>query len=155
MTERRAPWTGLAVLATLSLPAFATGPVRNQPMQQEPTLEQRLRDLSGTDKARRLYAARSLLRQVRHADRQAGRTMGDPILIDEGRQALTDFDLLVAPRCIRQLGVADLTRPCVEMLRILETTEAIDPLESHLADEPRPLLQRRIRITIDELREAL
>ena len=112
--------------------ALGVGQSKNNPVKTETSLHQYARDLLGDDVPRRTYAARVLLRQVRVARRVSARRYGDPMDIDSARQALLDYDKVVAPKCIESLGVAGVTRPCILILELLETESAIPALQQHL-----------------------
>jgi hypothetical protein len=128
--------------------ALGVGQSKNNPVKTEPSLHQYARDLVGDDVPRRTYAGRVLLRQVRVARRVAARRYGDPMEIDSARQALLDYDKVVAPKCINSIGVAGLARPCILILELLETESAIPALEQHLNISSSTANQRLIRRAI-------
>lgn len=134
--------------------ALGVGPTKNNPVKTEPSLDQYARDLVGADVPRRTYAARVLLRQVRVARRVAARRYGDPMEIDSARQALLDYDKVVAPKCIDCIGVANLTRPCILILELLETESAIPALDQYLKSRASATNQRRIRRAIATIQAA-
>ena len=118
----------VALLSLSSAQAFAAGPLTASPVQQDMSTERYANDLVGSDLSDRLYAARVLRRRVRTAWRLAGRNT-DGFQVDEARQTLADFDLIVAPRCIRQLNVQNVRVPCADILGMLETKEALTALQ--------------------------
>lgn len=117
----------LCVLAWAPLTANATGPLHGIPIQQDQSIERYANDLIGDDKSDRLFAARVLRNRVREAWRLAGRA-GTDLRVIEARQTLSHFDTLVAPRCIRQLDVANTRRACASILGMLETEAALPAL---------------------------
>ena len=140
----------VVTLLFLSTSALASGPVRDLPVEQDTTLERYAHDLVGSDASDRLYAAREILRRVRRAHRLASRD-GVEIEILEAKQHLTDFDRMVAPKCIRQLTVQNVRRICATILGLLETNEAITPLESALEAETRRGARRSMVKALERL----
>ena len=122
--------------------AHARGPINHLPVAPDTSLERYVHDLVGQDAADRLFAARVLHRRVREAWRLATRTSGEMNVI-EAKQTLVDFDTMVAPKCIRQLKVANTVRPCAAILGMLETEAAVQPL---LDQRDRERKRRNIRV---------
>jgi len=104
--------------------AHAAGPLKGLPVKQDTSTLRYASDLVGTDAPKRLYAARVLRRRVRTAWRLAVRD-GTDMHVLEARQTLSEFDSLIAPRCIRQLDVPATLRPCAQILGLLETRSAL------------------------------
>ena len=119
----------LCALWLFPLNAAATGPLHGVPIQQDTSLERYANDLVGDDTSERLYAVRVLRRRVRGAWRIAGRNNME-LRVIEARQTLSHFDTLVAPRCIRQLKVANTRKGCASILGMLETADALDELRA-------------------------
>jgi len=142
-----------ACLSGASPHAYAVGN-RIGPARVAPTTEKHVSDLSNTNAAKRRYAARVLLRWVHTARRQAARGPQDDLTRAEALQTLTNFDQMVAPRCTADLHVAELTGPCADILRLLETQSALEALHSQLAKETRRGVQRRLQRAIDVIKEA-
>jgi len=153
MTSRSAGRTLIAASGLFLLPLSAHA-VGNRPglSRTQPTMAQYAQDLSGSSPAKRRYAARVLLRQVRTARRQAATGPEDDLTRDQARQTLTDSDRLVAPGCIRHLSVREITAPCADILRLLETQAALAPLEVQLGREGRRGVQRRLQRAITTLK---
>jgi hypothetical protein len=139
------------VLATslilLPLDGEAVGPTRG-PIQRRPTVESYARDLSSSSPAKRRYAARVLLRQIRTARRAAARGPEDDLTRDEARQTLTDCDRVVAPACSSHIALPEVTGPCADILGLLETRSALPQLKEQLQREQRRSVQRRIKRAI-------
>ena len=114
-------------MATAS--AHAAGPLKGLPVKQDTSTLRYASDLVGTDAPNRLYAVRVLRRRVRTAWRLAVRD-GTDMHILEARQTLSEFDSLVAPRCIRQLEVPATLKACAQILGMLETKAALLPLRA-------------------------
>ena len=118
-----------AVLSLCAANAWAAGPLHGVPIPQDTSLERYASDLVGQDAHKRLFAARVLRTRVREAWRVAGKA-GDDLRNTEALQTLSDFDTLIAPRCIRQLAVANTLRPCADILGMLETKDALPALRN-------------------------
>jgi hypothetical protein len=144
----------LALLLLWCTAAVAVPTERSKGAVPDASVHQYLRDLAGEDRNRRTYAARVLLRRTRLARRMAGRSRGDRLEIDAARQTLMDFDAVVAPRCIEQLHVIGLTRPCVIMLELLETSAAVPALKTQRTKEVRKGMKRRIDRALIVIRAA-
>jgi hypothetical protein len=112
--------------------AQAAGPLKGLPIKQDTSTLRYASDLVGSDAPNRLYAVRVLRRRVRTAWRLAVKDGSDMHLL-EARQTLSEFDSLVAPRCIRQLDVPATLRPCAQILGMLETSAALPSLRKQLA----------------------
>lgn len=124
----------LALFAGLSgLSARAAGPLKGLPVSQDTTNARYAADLVSGDGPKETYAARVLRRRVRSAWRAAARDREDFQAI-EARQILGEFDALVAPRCIRQLSNPRTLRPCAQILGMLETEAALEPLQTALTE---------------------
>ena len=111
--------------------------------QKDVSLERYAGDLVGQDPHDRLFAARVIRTRVREAWRWAGGAT-DQLRAIEARQMLSTFDVLVAPRCTRQLSVANLLRPCAQILGMLEFEAALPALlearqSAHLQRDKRTL----------------
>ena len=133
--------------------AEAAGPVQNIPVPQDTSNARYAADLVGEDGPKRVYAARVLLRRVRTAWRFAVREDTD-ILTLEARQTLSEFDALVAPRCIRQLTVPDTRRQCARILGLLETKGAIDPLKLEFESAKRRCDRKALLRAIERIEAA-
>ena len=62
-----------------------------------------------------------------------------------------DFDRKLAPRCTEYIEVPALTVPCADILRLLETTDALPALREALATTTKGRARRRLSRTIDAL----
>ena len=149
---RLALWLA-ACLSVAPHHAYAVGS-RMGPAGVAPTTEKYVSDLGSSNAAKRRYAARVLLRWVHTARRRAARGPQDDLTRAEALQTLTNFDQMVAPRCTTDLHVAELTGPCADILRLLETQSALEPLRLQLTKEARKGVQRRLRRAIDIIEEA-
>jgi hypothetical protein len=118
----------MAIAALLAVTtAHARVPIHHMPIGTDTSLERYVHDLIGQDPSDRLFAARVLHRRVREAWRLSSRESAD-INVIEAKQTLSDFDTMVAPKCIRQLKVTNTMRPCASILGMLETQDAVQPL---------------------------
>lgn len=126
----------LLAMALLPLPAGAVGN-RLGPAVRPPTLEKLAQDLTNQNPARRSYAGRVLLRQVKTARREAARGPDDDLTRGTAMQTLTDFDRLVAPVCTRHLSLVEITSPCAEILGYLQTRAALPSLRAQRTIETR------------------
>jgi hypothetical protein len=140
----------LCALGLLPMNAGATGPIRGVPIQQDTSLERYANDLVGEDASDRLYAARVLRRRVREAWRLAGRSGAD-LRIIEARQTLSHFDILIAPRCIRQLSVPNTRKACAAILGMLETESALPDLHKAEAMSNSRSNTRAFRVAIQRI----
>ena len=122
----------LIVLCSLDTSALASGPSRHSPLPQDTSNARYASDLVGSDASDRLYAARVLLRRVRTAWKLSTKD-DDSIEVLEARQTLTEFDEIVAPRCLRMLSTSNTAKPCIQILGMLETEAALDPMRQQLA----------------------
>ena len=144
------------VTAALSLWAansWAAGPLHGVPIPQDTSLERYASDLVGEDSHKRLFAARVLRTRVREAWRVAGRNTDD-FRNTEALQTLSDFDTLIAPRCIRQLKVQNTLRPCAKILGMLETETALPALRSAMQETKVRRSQRVIGVAIKRIEYA-
>ena len=129
------------------------GPLKDIPVEQDTSNARYAADLVGDDEPKRLYAARVLLRRVRTAWRLAVRDDAD-IRTIEARQTLSEFDELVAPRCIRQLTVRSTVKTCAKILGLLETQAALSTLEEQLNTAQKRRTQRALRRAIERVEGA-
>jgi len=144
----------LALFAGLSgSSAQAAGPLKGLPISQDTTTARYAADLVGNDGPKQTYAARVLRRRVRSAWRVAARNRDDLQTI-EARQMLGEFDALVAPRCIRQLSNPGTLRPCAQILGMLETKAALEPLRMALAQSRPRCTRKAIERAIFRLEDA-
>ena len=152
MTE---PPRGAALLAAAGL-AFSTSSafaVGNRVIPSTPHgVEKYAQDLTHANSARRRFAARVLRRRARTARRHAARTAGDDLMRAEAQQTLTDFDHLVAPSCTHHLDLPEITAPCADILRLLQTQSAMESLEKQLSVETRSHAQRRLQRAITQIK---
>ena len=124
----------LAAVLLATPRAWAAGTIPRAPVKQDTSDERYANDLDGGDRHKRLFAARVLLRRTAEAARVGNRATVD-IQVMEARQRLSDFDRLVAPKCLRLLNTANIARPCAKMLGLLETAGAVDALEDLAASD--------------------
>ena len=150
MTDRALLPGLLLALALLPLTADAVGN-RLGPAARPPTLEKMAQDLTNQNPARRSYAGRVLLRQVKTARREAARGPDDDLTRAAAMQTLTDFDRLVAPVCTRHLALPEITSPCAEMLRYLQTRSALPMLRAQRERETRSRVIKELDKAIAEL----
>ncbi len=151
-------WAGAALPIALAITALDSDSAHAVGSPLIPTLphsvEKYAQDLTSTNRAKRRFAARVLLRRVRTARRLAARGPEDDLTRAEAQQTLTDFDHLVAPRCTDHLSTVEISGPCADILRLLETKAAIPALESHLQEESRPGVRRRIEKALHTIRQV-
>ena len=140
--HRLAARSALLIAALASGAANADNPTRMVP-QREPSLGEYMDDLGGDVAPDRLYAARVLRGRVKLALRQAG--WRDPMYAAAAAQDLGDFDQRLAPLCVTQLAVRNVTRPCADILRLLESADAVGPLRAAADAEDRAGVARRLR----------
>jgi hypothetical protein len=131
----------LFVLLSLGASALASGPNIHSQRPQDTSNTKYANDLVGADKSDRLYAAQVLLRRVKTAWKTSVKE-GDSIQVLEARQALSEFDQSVAPRCLRMLSTANTAKPCIRILGMLETKAALEPLRQQL--DSAGLCRRRL-----------
>jgi len=112
--------------------ALASGPNVHSPRAQDTSNVRYASDLVGSNAADRLYAARVLLRRVRSAWKSSVKD-SDDIDVLEARQTLSEFDEIVAPRCLRMLSTNNTAKPCIQILGMLETKAALEPMHQQLA----------------------
>ena len=143
----------VALLSLLSHPASAAGPLATSPIEQDLSTERYANDLVGSDVSDRLYAARVLRRRVRTAWRIAGRN-GNGFSTIEARQTLAEFDVIVAPRCIRQLELKDVRIPCAHILGMLETVDALPALTTAAQTTVNDREKRIIALAIHRIEES-
>jgi hypothetical protein len=140
----------LALLALLLAgPAHATG--AKLPGALPAGVDDHLRRLDSGEPAKRRLAIRALRTVVRAEVRRSADGQPDDLLRDEARMILTDLDARLAPRCTEGLAIPELTIPCADILRRLETTQALPALEQARATETRPRARRRLDRTITTL----
>ena len=146
---------GLTTLAVFGVSAsvHAAGPLKGLPVAQDTSNARYAADLVSGDGPKQTYAARVLRRRVRSAWRLAVRDGADFRTI-EARQTLSEFDDLVAPRCIRQLSNPNVQRPCAQILGMLETKTALLPLRNALSSEPSRCNERAIWLAIRRIEAA-
>ena len=142
----------LAALLVLSSMARAAGTIPRSPVAQDTSDQRYANDLDGGDRHKRLFAARVLLRRTAEAARIGNRTTAD-IRVMQARQRLDDFDRLVAPKCLRLLSTPNVARPCAKMLGLLETKEAIQPLQALATSDAGFCTRRAARWALRRLEE--
>ena len=130
--------------------SWAVGPLHGLPIPQDTSLERYAGDLVGEDAHKRLFAARVLRTRVREAWRVAGRSAGD-FRNTEALQTLSDFDTIIAPRCIRQLKVQNTLRPCAKILGMLETKQALPALQSAMQETKHRRSRHIIEVAIKRI----
>ena len=119
-------------------------------MSQDTSTARYAADLVGSDAPKRAYAGRVLLRRARSAWRLAV-SEHDGISTLEARQVLVEFDEVVAPRCIRQMGQDDTVRACATILGLLETKAALPALRRRLAQATSRCERRTILRAIERI----
>jgi hypothetical protein len=103
-----------------------------------------INDLRHENPSRRLYAARELRRQARHALRDANARPGS-LKADESLVALTLFDEKVAGICIDAVASDEnIARQCADILGLLETVAARPALSAAAARADARGLQRAL-----------
>lgn len=138
-------------LLLLSLGGAAHAAGVQAPGQAPPQLADYLEDLDSGDQAKRRLAARTLRTMVKVEVKRSARVGGDDLQRDEALLSLQDFDKQLAPRCMEYLAAPALAVPCADILRLLETTEALPALREAAATTTRRRALRRLRRTIDAL----
>jgi hypothetical protein len=136
--------------ATAGPPTVASRPVSGD----EPSIEAKIDELESSLARDRRLAAIQLRRETRRMLRDSERQGGDEIRSLEARQTLMVFDDKLAPVCTEQLGVANLTALCAEILGLLETEAALPALETVLAEEHRAGVRKRVARAIERIRGA-
>ena len=142
---------GVLLLSLASWNAIAAGPLTTMPIDQDTSTERYASDLLGSDVSERLYAARVLRRRVRSAWRIAGRN-GAGLHAIEARQTLAHFDVVVAPRCIRQLTMKGIRVPCAQILGMLETNDALPALKTAAKRTLSAREQRAVEVAIGRIK---
>ena len=110
-----------------------------------------LADQDSGEAAKRRLAIRTLRGVVRAEVRRSGRPGGDELVRQEAALILQDLDHRLAPRCAAGLTTPELTVPCADILRRLETTDALPALRAALATEARGRARRRLQRAIGTL----
>ena len=143
----------LAALLLWSNCALGVGTIPNSPVKQDTSSLRYANDLDSADANIRLYAARVLRNRVKEAWRIGNRESTD-IRVMEARQTLSDFDHMVAPRCMRLLDTRNVAGPCARILGLLETKAAMTPLERLLASEPALCVRHAARKALKRIEGA-
>ena len=107
----------------------------------------------GQDPHDRLFAARVIRARVREAWRWAGGGAHQLRTI-EARQNLSNFDVMVAPRCIRQLSEPNVMRPCAQILGMLESKAALSALQQAYKSTENRRSKRALHHAIEQIRSA-
>lgn len=116
---------GLALLllrAALAAPPTPIAPVRST----DPA--QLVAELTGDVAKERVFAARELRRQARRAVAELGSR--DELVSAEARLLLEELDGNAAPACTSALSDRQLSGLCADVLRALETTDALPALRA-------------------------
>ncbi len=121
----------LVLLCSLDTLALASGPNAHSLLPHDTSNARYASDLVASDASDRLYAARVLLRRVRNAWRLSTKD-NDTIEVLEARQTHNEIDEIVAPRCLRMLSTSNTAKPCIQILGMLETQAALDPMRQQL-----------------------
>ncbi len=141
------------MVALASTQALAAGPFDKGHVQKDVSMERYAGDLVGQDPHDRIFAARTIRTRVREAWRWAGGAT-DHLRAIEARQTLSFFDVLVAPRCTRQLTVPNVMRPCAQILGMLETKDALPALEDAYQTAQQRRDKRAIQVAIERIQSA-
>lgn len=152
MTERWwLAWLAAPLAVTLSAHSAEAVGNRLGPRKPPPTLAKYVQDLTHSNAARRSYAGRVLLRQVKSARRAAATGPEDDLTKAGAMQVLVDFDQQVAPTCTRHLNVREITAACADILRLLETQTALSALQAQLQVETRRKVKKRLQKAISRI----
>lgn len=117
------------MLLLLLRAALAAPPTPIAPeLEMDP--QQLVANLKGDVLKDRVYAARELRRQARLA--VADLSSSDDLRAAEARLRLEALDSDVAPACIAALPDPKVSGLCADVLRVLETTEALPALRAEL-----------------------
>jgi len=141
------------VMGLISNPAWANELIHPGHAQEDVSLERFARDLVGQNPHDRLFAARVIRTRVREAWRWAGGAT-DHFRTIEARQTLSTFDVLIVPRCTHQLSVANLLRPCAQILGMLESNAALPALLEANKSARLRRDKRAVERAIDRIRAA-
>jgi len=144
----------LVALAALLWASPADSAPAIPPGSPPPTFGSYLHKLTGDDRSDRLFAGRVLRRQVRGALRATRRDRPGRLAYDAGLAALDEFDRELAPACIATLDVRNVAGLCADILGLLETQAALEPLREARAGEERARTQRRIDRAITRITAA-
>ena len=138
------------MLLLLSITASAQSIKEPVPRPRPETPEELVSALGGSHAPDQLCAARELRRLTRMSLKETASR--DPIRSLEARQFLAVFDNTLAPLCIELLTEPKLTRPCADILSLLETDAALPALKARLPETARGT-QRSIERAIQTLEE--
>jgi len=136
-------------LLVVASPAHAVGAVKAAG-QPPPDFQDYVVDLESPDPHRRRLAIRTLRGRI-HAELRRSARSGDPLVRDEATLVLDDADHGVAPRCIEDIDQPELTRPCADILAMLETTAALPALRSQLSIGTRAAARHHLERAITVL----
>jgi hypothetical protein len=121
------------------------------PRERPDTPEGLIADLQDGRSPDQLYAVRELRRLARISLSDVKHR--DPIRSMEARQFLVVFDDKLAPICIENLPDTKLTRPCADILGLLETESALPALNAVLPDTRRGT-RRHVERAIHAIEES-
>ncbi len=138
------------MLLLLSLTASAQSIREPVPRPRPETPEELIAGLGGSHAPDQLYAARELRRLTRMSLKEVASR--DAIRSLEARQFLAVFDNTLAPLCIELLPDPKLTRPCADILGLLETDAALPALRARQPETTRGT-QRSIERAIQTIEE--
>lgn len=148
-------------LAVLGLLLLLTGPRahavdarRIGDEERVRTVQDDLNDLFSGSRPRRLFAARSFRKQIAQALRTSLHS-GNIEREAEALLYLEDMDRKVAPQCIMGLEDADLKVPCARILGLLETREALRPLQAALTTTEDKAAQRAMAKAVERIEAAI
>ena len=129
---------------------MAAGPLPQVPIIQDTSDRRYANDLDSADRHDRLFAARVLHRRVRAAQR-VGTKSNQSIRVLEAQQRLDDFDQLIAPQCTRLLGVDNISVLCINILGLLQTEAALQPLQDIQSLGPKGCKAKALRRAIKRI----
>ncbi len=133
----------LLLLALGATPAQAGTEAYAPRLKLPDTMQGYAQDLVGEDAANRVLAARALRRRIK-VELRGLRGPAGSVSRMEALADLADYDNVVAPACIEGLSVANTRRPCADILRMLETRDALPALAAARDAEPRKGVRRRL-----------
>lgn len=97
------------------------------------------------------YAARELHRAVRSAVRDERYAPADSMRALEARETLVELQGPLGVACIASLNEPSLARSCANILVLLETSNAVEPLKAALSAGPGWRSRRALQRALDQL----
>lgn len=132
-------------------PAGPDGETSSTGSAQTKTTSELLTDLAGDNKANRLYAARALKGQLKHAQHVVEHAREGSLVRDEALANLDELEQRLPEQCQVALGSANVVAPAAEMLAMLKVKEAIPQIQQIVATETRRSVLKRLHAALASL----